>query len=577
MRLTRRGWIGASAALTGLSFATGSGAAPSASASAPGRPVGDFQILSPGAGHDYGPALAALRDYALAELVAWGLPGMTLSVTDLDGFTAVLALGWADVDRRNPVSPGHYFQIGSISKSFIALTLLALADEGRVDIDSPVARYLPDAALPPEPISLAQLISHTGGLPADAPIFPRGGDGRLWCGFTPGSHFSYSNTGYTLLGRVIERVTGLPHQAAVTKYVRAKLGLADVRGTISQARRSELAVGYWPWDRTVAASLPGARLEFASWDEEDTPAGSICATSEQMAVYLRAMMRIGRGEASPVLSNASARRFVTPVIPAPQFGHDGHYACGVAVAKLDDAPALHHTGGMMSFSSSFHADPTAGVGCFASVNARNDEYRPRQTTAFAIRLLRAIRVGAPLPTPPDPLAPLYLKDASPFLGRFVGDHGEMVIDEGYGGATISLSGSVGRFFPGGPDRLVTDHPVLARYGLDAVRESGKVVGYWWGDTYYGRDTLRAPPPASEALRPYAGIYLNRDPWIGGGELLVRGGALVVEGLGRIVDHGGWWASDKDSGGLERIRFDALLNGRMQRATISGDDLLRITI
>ena len=324
MRLTRRGWIGASAALTGLSFATGSRAA--RSASAPSLPVGDFQILSPGAGHDYGPALAALRNYALAELVAWGLPGMTLSVTDLDGFTAVLALGWADVDRRIPVTPGHYFQIGSISKSFIALTLLALADEGRVDIDAPVARYLPDAALPPEPITLVQVLSHTGGLSADAPIFPRGGNGRLWCGFTPGSRFSYSNTGYTLLGRVIERVTGLPHQVAVTKYVRAKLSLADVSGTISQARRSEFAVGYWPWDRTVDASLPRARLEFASWDEEDTPAGSIGATSAQMAVYLRALMRIGRGEGNPVLSNASAHRFVAPVIAAPQFGHDGHYA-----------------------------------------------------------------------------------------------------------------------------------------------------------------------------------------------------------------------------------------------------------
>ena len=575
MRLTRRGWIGASAALTGISFSAGSSAAPPLSAT--GLPAGDFRILSPGAGHDYGPALAALRDYALAELIAWGLPGMTLSVTDLDGFAAVLALGWADVDRRIPVDPGHYFQIGSISKSFIALTLLALADEGRVDIDAPVARYLPDAALPPEPITLAHLLSHTAGLPADAGIFPRGGDGRLWSGFKPGSRFSYSNTGYILLGRIIERVTGLSHQDAVTRHVRAKLGLSEVAGAISQARRPEFAVGYWPWDRTVAASLPGARLEFASWDEEDTPAGSIGATGAQMAAYLRAMMRLGRGEGGPVLSTAAAHRFVAPVIPAPQFGHEAHYACGVAVAKVEDAPVLHHTGGMMSFSSSFHADPAAGVGCFASVNARLSEYRPRQTTAFAIRLLRAIRAGAPLPAAPDPLTPLYRKDDSPFLGRFMGDHGEMIIDQGYMGSTISLSGGIGRFFSGGPDRLVTDHPALSRYGLDAVREDGRVIGYWWGESYYGRDRLRAPPSPMESLRPYAGVYLNRDPWVGGGELLVRGDWLVVEGLARIVDHGGWWASDKDPGGVERIRFDAMLNGKMQRANISGDDLSRITI
>ena len=574
MRLTRRGWIGASAALAGISAVAGVKAGPAQGA--PDFPVGAFQIRSSGA-HDYRLALAALRDYAHAELAAWGLPGMTVAVTDMEGFTAVLSLGWADVERRVPVDAGHYFQIGSISKSFLAQTVLALGEEGKIDVDAPMARYLPDAPLPTEPITIAQVLSHTSGLTGDAPPFPRTPDGRLWCGFAPGSRFSYSNLGYGLLGRIIERVTGTPHPAAVSRYVRGRIGLNDMAGTISRSRRATFAVGYWPADGVAASTLPGATLEFAAWNEEDTPAGSIGATSDQMAPYLRALMRAGRGEDGPVLKAAAARRLVAPVIAAGAFGPGAQYACGVAVTPLDGAPTLHHTGGMMSFSSSFHADPAAGVACFASVNARNAEYRPRKTTAYAVRLMRAVRARAPMPPVPDPVASTRFKDPAPYLGRFACDTGEMVIEAEADGVTVRSAGGAGRMIAEGPDRLITDHPELALYGLDAVRENGLVVGYWWGDTLFGRDGPRARPAAAEALRPFAGAYLNRDPWIGGAAVFVRGDALVIDGQGRLIDRGGWWSVEKDKGGIDRIRFDAMLGGKACRMNVSGDDLWRIEV
>ena len=150
MRITRRGWLGATAALAGASAAEAVHAAPATGAApavapAAAAPAGKFLIRAPGAGHNYDDALTALADYARAELAAWGLPGMTLSVTDAEGFVATLTLGWADRERGVPVGPRHLFQIGSISKSFIALTVLALADQGKIDLDAPVARYLPEA------------------------------------------------------------------------------------------------------------------------------------------------------------------------------------------------------------------------------------------------------------------------------------------------------------------------------------------------------------------------------------------------------------------------------------------------
>ena len=581
MRVTRRGWIGATAAVAGASMASvvhAEAGRVQLSAEIPAAPESRFQIRTPGAGHDYRAALEALRGYARAELAAVGLPGMTLVVTDAEGFTAVLPLGWADVEQRIPVRPDHFFQIGSISKSFIALTILSLADQGRIDVDAPVARYLPDAALPAEPITVAQLLSHVSGLSDSAPLFPRTPDGRLWCGFTPGSRFSYSNTGYVILGRVIERVTGLPHRRAVTELVRSKLDLVEMAGTISQARRPQFAVGYWPWDRTAAASLPGARLEFASWDEEDNPAGSIGATSDQMAIYLRALLRLGRGEGAPVLSDAAARRFGAPVIAADDdFGPGAQYACGVATQPVDGASCLHHTGGMMAFSSSFHADPAAGVACFASVNARNAGYRPRATTAYAIRLMRAARSSAPLPAPPDPLAAYRIKNAAAFVGVYRAGELTIALTEAPDGLRLESGRRVGRVAPHGADRLVTDHRELSAFGFDAVRQNGEVVAFWWGETLFSRDASGPPPAAPEALRALAGVYLNRDPWVGGAKVVARGDTLWVDGVGRLVERGGWWSAERDPGGVERLRFDGLLNGQAQRLNVSGDDLLRIAV
>ncbi|HXV01254.1 MAG TPA: serine hydrolase domain-containing protein [Caulobacteraceae bacterium] len=565
MNITRRAWMGVTAAAV---------AAP-AFASAQTAPR--FAITSPGKGvHDYGPALAALAEYARAELAAQGLPGMTLSVTDADGFTAVLALGWADMARREPMSPDRLFQIGSISKSFLALTLLSLADEGRIDLDAPLARYLPEAAWPSAPITGRQVLSHTSGLPDGAPLFPRTPEGRLWTGFSAGSRFSYSNTGFDLLGAVVERITGLSHEEAILRRVRVPLGVADIAGQISAANRARFPVAYLPHDQSVAAELPGAAMDEAPWDPEDTAAGCIGATSEMMARYLRGLLAIGAGKGAPVLSDTSAKAFATPVIASDaDFGPGSHYCLGVALQPVDGAPCLHHTGGMVAFSSSFHADPAAGVACFASVNARLGGYRPRQTTAYAIRLMRAVRAGAPLPSPPDPLGPLRVKEPGPLMGHFIAADGRsFTLAPGEDFPHLAAAGAAAPAYRQG-GRLATSHPAFAAHLLEPVSEGAAVTGYWWGETLFGRDAPAAQPAVPERLRAFTGVYLNRSPWVGYGTVLARGDDLVLEGAGRLIERGGWWSLEPDVGGVERFRFEAPLNGKATRLSFSGTDLDRL--
>ncbi len=124
--------------------------------------------------------------------------------------------------------------------------------------------------------------------------------------------------------------------------------------------------------------------------------------------------------------------------------------------------------------------------------------------------------------------------------------------------------------------LATPHPLFARHGLDPVMENGRAAAFWWGETLFGRDKPAAQPAAPERLRALAGLYLNRDPWIGSAAVLARGETLVLEGAGTITNRGGdWWALDKDAGGVERLRFDGRLNGQATRLNASGFDLLRL--
>jgi len=573
MQITRRGWLGATAA---GAAAIG---APAMAMAAPARraeiPTAKFRILSTGQ-VDYAPALEALAAYARAELIAIGLPGMTLSVTDNAGFTAVLAVGWADLDAREPVTPDHLFQIGSISKSFLALAVLSLADQGAIDIDAPIVRYLPGAPWPDAQITVAQIMSHTSGLPDGAAIFPRTPDGRLWTGFPAGSKFSYSNTGFDLLGAAVEHVTGTSHELAILQHVRTPLGVADIAGQITQYNRSRFPKGYIPWNQTLAAEMPGAAMGEAKWDPEDTPAGCIAATSEMMARYLRGMMAIAGGKGAPVLSDAMARRFATGVIASDaDFGPGSKYALGVAIQPVDGAPCLHHTGGMVAFSSSFHCDHVAGVAAFASVNARIGGYRPRQTSAYAIRLMRAARAKAPLPPPPDPLGPSKLKDPTPLYARYFGpDDEEFTISAGANFPQISGADATAPLYLA-DGMIATPHYAFARHGFDPVRADGAVTGLWWGETLCGRDRPQPQPAVPDRLRPLAGVYINRDPWAGYAVVLARGEALAIEGGGPLVNRGDWWSLEKDVGGVERFRFDGVLNGKATRLNVSGADFIRL--
>lgn len=536
-------------------------------------PIGLPRIASAqiSGGRDAAPLIAAIRDFAQAELDAYGFPGMTLAIAGPDGLSATLALGYADMQAHTPVGPDTLFQIGSISKSMCALALYALVAKRKLDLDAPVAAIIPGLSLPPETITVAQLLNHSGGLPADPPLFPRAFGDRLWTGFAPGSRFSYSNTGFQLLGEIVARVSGMSYGQALRTLVLRPLGLSGAEPLILTADRARYAQGHLPMDDRPF--FPRAAMGTAPWIDFDNAAGSVAATAPDMARYLAYLVRLGRGDGAPLMPPALARRFVMTTIDAAEFGAKGRYASGIATVEVDGRPCLHHTGGMLAFSSSITVDPVAGGGVFASVNARGGGYRPRQLTQHGCRLIRAFAEGKPLPPAPAIVPVPPVEHADDFAGRYLAAGGDAIIVAADGKAlSLNTKEGRGRVRPGSPGVFFTDHPRLYAHEL-AFPGKGRRDRLWWGGKLYGRGKALPTPRADPTIVALVGVYATTDPWSGSLSLVAREAALILEGAGELrrAPDGSWRPADPELA-CERILIDQIVDGRARRASFSGAEL-----
>ncbi|HZF66573.1 MAG TPA: serine hydrolase domain-containing protein [Gemmatirosa sp.] len=174
------------------------------------------------------------------------LPGVALAVVREGRVVLARGHGIADIARRTPVRPETPFQIASVTKSFTAVATLMLVAEGRLALDAPVGRYLPELPAAWRPATSRQLLGHTSGIPSisaferppcdagRAQADYRQGDvlrevACLPLAFAPGERWAYGDTGYYLLGRIIAALTGDTYEAFLRARMFAPLGMADTR------------------------------------------------------------------------------------------------------------------------------------------------------------------------------------------------------------------------------------------------------------------------------------------------------------------------------------------------------------
>jgi CubicO group peptidase (beta-lactamase class C family) len=525
------------------------------------------------------PAYKRLDVFIAQHMRETGAPGMTLTLADRNGLLRTSQYGFADLKAGVKVGPQTLFQIGSISKSFVAIAILSLADEGKIDLHKPVIEYLPWLKVESTyaPFTTHHLLTHTAGLSA-VPLLMRTAANTLRVGWEPGARFLYSNIGYLLLGFILEAVDKRPFPEVLSKRVLEPLGMTASAPVITNAIKERLAIGYTPLHEDRPFPLRG-KLAEAPWLEVPEAAGSIAATAGDMGAYLQMLLNRGVGPRGRVISEESFQLLVKPVIAAPFRGEPASYGYGLWTSDVANRTLLRHTGGMVAFSSAMYADLTDGFAAFASVNANMRGYRPVAVTRYALDLLHAASHNLELPVVPLPQpAPDSIKNASDYAGTFTSPDGKklVLISQGdklilqHGGQRVVLEQS-------GRDRFIVKHPDYELFALSFGRDKDVVVEAfhgpnWWTNERYTGPKVFEYPKEWDTL---TGRYRSDSPWYGSGRLFVRKGRLILDDQQFLIPlEPGVFRPQGDVNAAERITFDTLLNGKAMHLNFSGIDFYR---
>ncbi|MFJ3728181.1 serine hydrolase domain-containing protein [Streptomyces sp. NPDC090045] len=200
---------------------------------------------------------AELAEFVEQAATKSGVPGVTVGVW-ADGRETFASHGVTSLDNPLPVDKDTLFQVGSATKTITAVALMRLVAEGRVELDAPVRRYVPELVLADEKtaagITVLNLLNHTSGLSWNVIVNTGDGDDALaafvaeMAGLQligePGARASYSQAGYNLLGRVLENVTGLTYEQAVSSLVFEPLGLSNSFFGTADVMTRRFAVGH---------------------------------------------------------------------------------------------------------------------------------------------------------------------------------------------------------------------------------------------------------------------------------------------------------------------------------------------
>ena len=314
-----------------------------------------------------------------------GVAGLQAAVRLPSGETWLGTAGSAEFSPDRPIEDDTQFAIASVTKTFIAALILSLAEEGKVDLDTPFGTYFRDAPRK-DKVTLRQLLSHTSGI-YDFWANPRYYDiSTAWWKtpnagglkardhrwtyeemmslvkdgpFKPGQDYQYSNTNYVILGKVAEAVEGQPIHKQLRRRFFKPLGMEDTVYQPAEKPAADAAHGHWNWGGGYTDHTgDSAYVPFMAAASIADAAGAIASTARDLSIWADALYG---GE---VLSHGMLKQMTTFLRP-------GLYGLGADVAVFAGNRAHGHRGGIRGFESSMWHFPASGVSIVLLSNQGN--------------------------------------------------------------------------------------------------------------------------------------------------------------------------------------------------------------
>jgi len=286
--------------------------------------------------------------------------------------------GFANLEWDIPDSPSTKFRLGSVTKQFTAASILLLEERGKLKTDDPVKKHLPDAPAAWDKVTIFHLLTHTSGIPnftgfpdyqsteaTPSPVektVARFRDKPLE--FAPGEKFKYSNSGYLLLGYLIEKISGQSYEKFVQENIFSPLGMKDSGYDSNSAVIRRRAAGYSPGpDGPVNTGFIHMSIPHA--------AGALYSTTEDLLRWEQGLF------GGKLLSAASLQKMTTP------FKDD--YAFGLTVHTTKGHKVIGHGGGIEGFNTflAYYPDDKMTVVVLANLNGSAPEQIAGQLAAIA--------------------------------------------------------------------------------------------------------------------------------------------------------------------------------------------------
>lgn len=296
-------------------------------------------------------AIQARFDRAIAPHIVAGEPGGTIIVMRDGKAIYRRAFGLADVANKVAIKPDDVFRIGSITKQFTAVAILMLAEQGKLSLSDDITKHLTDYPTPPKKITIAQLLTHTSGIPSYTGLPTFSGPSMekdlstkqivdqfksLPLEFDPGTQWRYNNSGYFLLGVIIENTSGMTYAQYLAKHIFVPLNMRDTAYEGSERNGKKRIDGYalrdgkTVIDRTISMTQPYA-------------AGSLISTVDDLAIWDAAIT------AGKLLNAETWKQAFTNSTLSN--GNKTGYGHGWQISQLRGEPTITHGGGIPGFKS----------------------------------------------------------------------------------------------------------------------------------------------------------------------------------------------------------------------------------
>lgn len=350
-----------------------------------------------------------LDDYFKDQIGNHRSPAISVAVVQNGRVVYAKGFGYADLENDIPATPETVYRIGSITKQFTATMIMQLIHEGKLSLDQRFRTVLPDTPAAWDAVTVRELLNHTSGIKSyteipglfdDAALKPTMPAGILKTvataplDFAPGSSWHYDNTGYEILGMLIEKLDGRPYTASLHARILDPVGMHSTYFTSERTVVKNRAQGYDP---------SSGAFRHAAYLNMDWPyaAGSIESTVLDLAKWDAALY------GDKVLPQASLRQMWTPTVLTS--GKTQDYGFGWSLGKVNGIGLVEHGGGIHGFTTFIRRAPAKGLTVIVLTNSGDAD--PQKEAVAAMGLVDPTLKPAPAPTVSDrdPAATLFAR------------------------------------------------------------------------------------------------------------------------------------------------------------------------